>query len=122
VAYARSGAFGPASTWLAEACARWPAGAGQDRYAGPWNRPTASPILLLGNTGDPALPYRDSVAMAHDLARARLLTIDGFGHTEAGNPSRCAVSYEVRYLLTGALPLAGTRCSQDSAPFTGRSG
>jgi hypothetical protein len=122
LAYARSGGFGLASTWLAEPCARWPAEAGQDRYAGPWNRPTASPILLLANTGDPALPYRDSVAMARDLARARLLTIVGYGHTEAGNLSSCAVGYEVRYLVAGDLPPAGTRCSQNSAPFTGRSG
>ena len=30
-----------------EACADWPAAAAQDRYAGPWNRPTASTILVL---------------------------------------------------------------------------
>ena len=89
---------------------------------GPWDRQTASPILLLANTGDPALPYRNSVAMDRDVARARLLTIVGYGHTEAGNPSSCATRYEVRYLLTGALPAARTRCAQDGAPFTGRSG
>ena len=117
LAYARSGAFGPASTWLAEPCARWPAAAGQDRYTGPWKRTTSSPILLLGNTGDPALPYRDSVAMSRDLARARLLTIRGYGHTEAGNPSTCATRYEIRYILTGTLPPAGTVCRQDGTPF-----
>ena len=117
LASARSGAFGPASTWLAEPCAQWPAAAGQDRYVGPWDRPTASPILLLGNTGDPVLPYRDSVAMSRNLARARLLTIRGYGHTEAGNPSTCATRYEVRYILTGALPPAGAVCRQDATPF-----
>jgi pimeloyl-ACP methyl ester carboxylesterase len=117
LAYARSGAFGLFWTWLAEPCAAWPPAAGQDRYAGPWNRPTASPILLLGNTGDPALPYQDSVAMSHDLARARLLTVDGFGHTEAGNPSTCATGYEIRYLLTGTLPPAGAVCRPDAVPF-----
>ena len=82
----------------------WPAAAAQDRYSGPWNRPTASTILVLGNTGDPNLPYQDSVAMSRDLAHARLLTVDGYGHTEAGNLSTCATDYEIRYLLTGALP------------------
>jgi pimeloyl-ACP methyl ester carboxylesterase len=117
LAHARSGGLGSYWTWLEEPCAAWPAAAGQDRYAGPWNRRTATPILLIGNTGDPVLPYRDSVAMSHDLARARLLTVDGYGHTEAGNPSTCATDYETRYLLTGALPPAGTACPEDAPPF-----
>ena len=119
LAYARSGGFGLQWAWNSEACADWPAAAAQDRYAGPWNRPTASTILVLGNTGDPVLPYRDSVAMSRDLARARLLTVDGYGHTEAANPSTCATDDEIRYLLTGALPPAGTVCQQNATPFPG---
>lgn len=38
--------------------------------------------------------------MTRDLARARLLTIDGFGHTELPNPSACAIGYEVGRMLT----------------------
>jgi hypothetical protein len=97
--------------------ARWPHAAGQDRYAGPRNRRTASPILVIGNTGDPATSYQDSVAMSRDLARARLLTVDGFGHTEFANPSTCATSDEIRYLTAGALPPAGTVCKQNGTPF-----
>jgi pimeloyl-ACP methyl ester carboxylesterase len=118
-AYAHSGAFGLQSAWRLEACADWPAAAAQDRYSGPWNRPTASTILVLGNTGDPVLPHQDSVAMARDLARARLLTVDGYGHTEAANPSTCATGYEIRYLFTGALPPPGTVCEQNATPFPG---
>ena len=118
-AYTRSGAFGPDQTWITEACADWPAAAAQDRYSGPWNRPTASTILLIGNTGDPVLPLRDSVAMSRDLARARLLTVDEYGHTEVGNPDTCATDYEIRYLLTGALPTPRTVCEQNAAPFPG---
>ena len=116
-AYARSGAFGLEQPWKTEACADWPAAAAQDRYSGPWNRPTASTILILGNTGDPFTPYQNSVAMSRDLARARLLTVDGYGHTEAGNQSACATNYEVRYLLTGALPPPGTVCKENATPF-----
>ena len=118
-AYTRSGAFGPDQTWFLVACADWPAAAAQDRYSGPWNRPTASTMLLLGNTGDPVLPYQDSVAMSRDLARARLLTVDEYGHTEIGNPDTCATDYEIRYLLTGALPRPRTVCKQHAAPFPG---
>ena len=117
LAFARSGAFGPLFAWMHEPCAMWPRAAAQDRYTGPWNRPTANPILLLGNTVDPATPYSNSVALAGDLARARLLTIDGYGHTEFANPSTCAENSEVRYLTTGALPPAGTVCRQDGTPF-----
>jgi pimeloyl-ACP methyl ester carboxylesterase len=117
-AAARSGAAGPIWSWFSEPCAGWP-GRSQDRYQGPWNRPTAHPILVIGNTGDPATPYWDSVAMSRLLARARLLTVDGFGHTELLNPSTCATAYEMRYLLTGALPPAGTVCPQNGQPFPG---
>jgi hypothetical protein len=55
--------------------------------------------------------------MAHDLARARLLTIRGYGHTEISNPSTCATNYELSYLQTGTLPPPGTICQQDAAPF-----
>jgi hypothetical protein len=116
LADARAGGFGLEWTW-AEECADWPDGGAPDRYTGPWNRPTATTILLLGNTGDPALPYQDSVAMSRDLGRARLLTIDGNGHTEFANPSSCAIGYETRYLMTGALPAAGTVCAENAVPF-----
>jgi hypothetical protein len=74
-------------------------------------------LLVVGNTTDPSTPYRDAVAMTRDLARARLLTVDGYGHTEKLNPTSCAAAYETRYLLTGALPAAGTVCRQDKTPF-----
>ena len=116
-AAARSGAVGRYWAWLAEPCAHWPAAASRDRYAGPWNRPTAHAVLVVGNTGDPATPYRDSIAMSHELARSRLLTIDGYGHTELANPSNCAARYETRYLLYGALPPPGAVCRQNTTPF-----
>ena len=119
-AYTRSGPFGLEETWNAEACANWPAAAAQDRYSGPWNRPTATTILVLGNTGDPNTPYQGSVAMSRDLARARLLTVDGYGHTESSNPSACATNYEIRYLLTGALPPPRTVCKENATPFPAR--
>jgi hypothetical protein len=100
-------------------CASWPARAA-DRYAGPWNRPTANPILVVGNTGDPATASRGSVRMARLLARGRLLTVRGFGHTELLNPSRCVARREVAYFVSGELPPSGTVCRQDTAPFARR--
>jgi pimeloyl-ACP methyl ester carboxylesterase len=117
LATARSGGWGLAWLWGDEPCARWPGNGARDRYTGPWNRRTAHTILLLGNTGDTVLPYRGALAMEHDLARARLLTVRGYGHTETSNPSTCAMNYELSYLQTGALPKAGTVCREDASPF-----
>jgi pimeloyl-ACP methyl ester carboxylesterase len=116
-AAARFGGFGALATWIDEPCAQWPGNGAQDRYTGPWNRPTANPILVFGNSGDVAVNYRDSVAAARDLGDARLLTINQFGHTEILNPDTCATNYEVSYMLTGALPPVGTVCQADSTPF-----
>lgn len=116
-AAARFGGFGASATWADEPCAQWPGNGSQDRYTGVWNRPTTNPVLVLGNTGDVAVNYKDSVAAARDLGNARLLTISQFGHTEALNPSTCAASYEVSYMLTGALPPVGTVCQADASPF-----
>jgi hypothetical protein len=117
-AQARSGPFGLLDVWTDEICAAWPRASGEDRYAGPWNRRTASTILVVGNTGDPTTAYQNSVAMARDLGRARLLTVDGFGHTEFFNPSACASRYEFRYLVTGELPPRGAVCQQTVKPFS----
>jgi hypothetical protein len=113
----RYGGFGELAAWEEAPCAYWPAATDQDRYTGPWNRTTATTILVIGNTGDPVTPYQGSVAMARDLARARLLTVHGFGHTEFFNPSECASNYESSYLLTGKLPPRGTVCPQSVQPF-----
>jgi hypothetical protein len=50
--------------------------------------------------------------MSRELARARLLTIDGYGHTAASNPSTCATDYEIGYMLTGTLPPPGPSASR----------
>jgi pimeloyl-ACP methyl ester carboxylesterase len=117
LADARAGGFGLYWAWSEEVCANWPGSAGQDVYTGPWNRWTANPILVIGVTGDPVTPYSGSIAMARDLARGRLLTVDGYGHTEFANPSTCAAIDEINYLTTGALPAAGSVCQQDGTPF-----
>jgi pimeloyl-ACP methyl ester carboxylesterase len=117
LAYARAGDVGPAWTWNDEQCAEWPATAA-DRYVGPWDRPTAHPILVIGNTFDPATRYEGAVAMANLLAHARLLTVDGYGHSILRNPSTCAHDHVSRYFIDGTLPPEGTVCPQDQPPFT----
>jgi pimeloyl-ACP methyl ester carboxylesterase len=112
----RSGAAGRNKSWASEPCGSWPATAA-DRYAGPWDRHTANPLLVIGNTHDPNTPYRSAEAMTRQLARARLLTVDGYGHTELNNPSTCANYWTSRYLIAKTLPPQGKKCEQDLKPF-----
>lgn len=116
-ATARSGVVGPVWAWGSEGCSQWPILAPQ-RYTGPWNHATA-PILVVGTTGDAITPYRDAVAMSHDLAHARLLTVHGYGDATLFNHSGCADTIEGDYFVTGALPRPGTVCQQDHSPFAG---
>lgn len=115
-AAARAGDTGRYWIWASAGCASWPAVA-EDRYRGPWNKPTANPILVVGNTYDPSTPLSAAQAMAKELANARLLTHDAVGHTALFNPSGCVNSHASRYLIDGALPPTGTRCQQDAPPF-----
>ena len=115
-AYRRSGAAGLYWWWAAEPCVDWPARAA-DRYQGPWNHRTARPVLVIGNTHDPATPYQGAVALARQLARARLVTVDGYGHTALANPSACVDRYLIRYFTSGSLPPKGARCKQSQQPF-----
>jgi pimeloyl-ACP methyl ester carboxylesterase len=112
----RSGVIGLPDLWsLDEPCATWPVH-GQDTYNGPWNART-SPILVIGNTTDPFIPLRDTVAMTRQLGNARLLVVHGYGHTALLNPSTCASTYMTAYFRTGALPPKGTVCGQNLPPF-----
>jgi pimeloyl-ACP methyl ester carboxylesterase len=112
----RSGVVGPYWTWDYEPCSTWPVRSA-DRYAGPWNHRTANPVLVIGNTFDPATPLRGAQVMARELARARLLTMDGYGHTALLNPSSCVNRHVARYFINATLPPRGTRCQQDDRPF-----
>lgn len=114
----RYGVLGPYWTWVASGCSQWRARAA-DPYTGPWNKRTMAPILLIGNTYDPATPLSSARAMHRDLKRSRLLIMRGYGHTALMNPSRCINRKVTRYFLEGTLPADGTRCDQDDPPFAG---
>jgi pimeloyl-ACP methyl ester carboxylesterase len=114
----RSGVVGPFWAWDYEPCSTWPVRSAH-RYTGRWDHRTASPVLVIGNTFDPATPHRGAVAMTRALARARLLTMEGYGHTALLNPSACVNRHESRYFIAGALPPKGARCAQDGSPFGG---
>jgi pimeloyl-ACP methyl ester carboxylesterase len=113
--YARAGL----SPWpLVASCVGWTARAA-NAYLGPWNNSTPGPVLVIGNTFDPATPLSGSVRLVQELADARLLVVNGFGHTVLINPSTCAQDYIADYLINGLTPPLGATCTQDRTPFPG---
>ncbi|WP_073947230.1 alpha/beta hydrolase [Streptomyces kebangsaanensis] len=104
--------FGAFLAWdTAGWCHDWPV-AGQ--YDTPQvSAPGAAPILLVGNTGDPATPYEGARRMADELGKGVgvELTWKGEGHGAYGNGSDCVDSTVNAYLLHGRVPKDGKVCS-----------
>ncbi|MEV7286864.1 alpha/beta hydrolase [Streptomyces sp. NPDC093252] len=101
--------FGEGFAWSALNCAYWP--------VAPTGEPHrieargAAPIVVVGTTRDPATPYRWAQSLSRQLTSARLLTYDGDGHTAYGRGSACVDRTINDYLVRGAAPKKGKRCS-----------
>ena len=80
--------YGPVIFWWRWAmCAQWPARSA-DRYTGPWNAKTRTPILVIGTDHDPNTPYANARHVARLFGNAVLLTHDGYSHTSARGSQR----------------------------------
>ena len=110
--------FGASWAYISQACATWP-GRDADRYAGPFNRKTSAPLLLVNSRFDAASSYERARRVERTLGSARLLTIEGAGHTQATIDSPCADRAIERYLIAGELPAPGAVCADQPDPFTG---
>jgi hypothetical protein len=63
----------------AHQCHLWPYRA-KERYAGPFNKTLKNPILVVGNTDDPATPFKDAKGVADMLGdSATLVQQNGYG-------------------------------------------
>ncbi|WP_131738653.1 alpha/beta hydrolase [Actinomadura roseirufa] len=106
---AASPVFGPALAWSLLQCTGWPV-AGDDA-ARETAAPSAAPILVVGNTGDPATPYAWAPALTRELGgKAALLTLRGEGHGAYDTGDPCVQRAVDAYLLEGTVPAPGTTC------------
>ncbi|MET8245633.1 alpha/beta hydrolase [Streptomyces sp. NPDC005202] len=104
--------FGDFMGWdTAGWCHDWP-------VAGQYDTPEvsasgAAPILVVGNTGDPATPYEGARKMVDELGKGVgvELTWKGEGHGAYGSGSDCVDSTVNAYLLKGTVPKDGKVCS-----------
>ncbi|MFE3224487.1 alpha/beta hydrolase [Nocardia sp. NPDC059228] len=108
-------AFGRLGVFDAMTCAYWPQTAVRP-YLGPWDRPTA-PILVINSRNDPATPLAGAAAGAAELSDARLLVVEGAGHSSMYVRSTCSEAAKRDYLIAGTLPADRATCPIDGNPF-----
>ncbi|MGZ4681581.1 MAG: alpha/beta hydrolase [Acidimicrobiales bacterium] len=104
---AASPRFGAAIANEVLPCAFWPAPVTQQPHT--VTAEGSPPIVVIGNTGDPATPYGQAEDVARHLQHGVLVTVDARGHTSGGN-SPCASSIVQRYLVDLATPPADSLC------------
>jgi hypothetical protein len=102
--------------WEWAPCASWTV-RDADRYTGPWDAKTRSPVLVIGTRYDPNTGYANAKRVAGLLGNAVLLTHEGYGHLSFKDPSACVERAESAYLVYVKTPLRGTVCKSDHQPF-----
>ncbi|MEU9253957.1 alpha/beta hydrolase [Streptomyces sp. NPDC048270] len=113
---AASPVFGDFLGWAMMGCTDWP-------VAGAWETPDVSapgsaPILVIGNTGDPATPYEGARRMVERLGPGVgvELTYKGEGHGAYNSGDTCVQDAVNAYLIEGKKPAAGTVCTAKADP------
>jgi pimeloyl-ACP methyl ester carboxylesterase len=87
-----------------------------DALRGPWKNTVQAPVLVFGTRHDPATPYEATRPYADLYPDARMVTVEGWGHTTIGQ-STCADQYVTDYLTELKAPADGATCTQDRKPF-----
>ncbi|GAA3502211.1 alpha/beta fold hydrolase [Streptomyces prasinosporus] len=108
---AASELFGDYLAWGLVGCTDWAVPGAADHPE--VSAPGAAPILVIGNTGDPATPYEGARRMARALGEGVgvELTYRGQGHGAYTGGNRCVRDTVDGYLLDGKVPADGTVCS-----------
>ncbi|KAF3762102.1 hypothetical protein M406DRAFT_53336, partial [Cryphonectria parasitica EP155] len=115
--YGISAIFGDGSDQINMPCAQWLIEP-KERYNGGFDVDTANPVLILGNTWDPATPLASARNVSSGFNGSVVLEIHGYGHTSLAAPSRCTVEHTVAYWSNLTMPENGTVCELDAKPYT----
>ncbi|MFC9908649.1 alpha/beta hydrolase [Streptomyces sp. NPDC127197] len=108
---AASALFGDFLAWSMLSCTDWAVQGAADHPD--VSAPGAAPILVVGNTGDPATPYEGARKMVQALGNGVgvELTYRGQGHGAYDSKNKCVQGAVNAYLLDGKVPAVGTVCS-----------
>ncbi|MCX4883440.1 MULTISPECIES: alpha/beta hydrolase [unclassified Streptomyces] len=103
--------FGDFLAWSMAGCTDWAVAGAADHPD--VSAPGAAPILVVGNTGDPATPYEGAKKMVDALGRGVgvELTYKGQGHGAYDSKNKCVQAAVNGYLLDGKVPPAGIVCA-----------
>ncbi|MGW1945122.1 alpha/beta hydrolase [Streptomyces sp. NPDC001940] len=107
---AASPLFGDYLAWGMLSCTDWAVPGAADHPD--VSAPGSAPILVVGNTGDPATPYEGARKMVDALGKGVgvELTYEGQGHGSYDSGNKCVRGAVDGYLLNGTVPPAGTVC------------
>ncbi|MFF7473816.1 alpha/beta fold hydrolase [Streptomyces sp. NPDC008092] len=108
---AASPLFGDYLAWGMVSCTNWAVPGAADHPD--VSAPGAAPILVVGNTGDPATPYEGAKKMVDALGKGVgvELTYKGQGHGAYDSKNKCVQGAVNGYLLEGTVPKAGAVCT-----------
>ncbi|MFI1963964.1 alpha/beta hydrolase [Streptomyces pathocidini] len=103
--------FGEFLAWGLLQCTDWPVKGASDRLD--VSAKGSAPIVVVGNTGDPATPYEGARRMADRLGKGVgvEVTNKGEGHGSYGNGT-CVTAAVDAYLLDGKAPSDGLVCTR----------
>jgi hypothetical protein len=103
--------FGDAMARSLTTCTGWPSTTNTDTPH--VNAPHSAPILVIGNTGDPATPYQGAHNMAHALGDGIgiNITLTGQGHGGYTSNNTCLTNLVNHYLLNNTTPPNNTTCT-----------
>ncbi|MFG2192989.1 alpha/beta hydrolase [Streptomyces sp. NPDC048639] len=103
--------FGDFLAWGLQQCTDWPVDGGTESLD--VSAKGSAPIVVVGNTGDPATPYEGARRMAQGLGKGVGIEVTnkGEGHGAYGNGT-CVTDAVDRYLLDGTVPKSGTVCTR----------
>jgi hypothetical protein len=107
--------FGRYRAWIGAPCEFMPV-QDNDAVAGPWDLSVKTPVLVFGTRHDPATPYDATRPFADMFPDARMVTLNGWGHTTLLQ-SACADAMVTSYLVGLKSPVDGAVCQPDRQPF-----
>ncbi|MFD8870889.1 alpha/beta hydrolase [Streptomyces sp. NPDC059590] len=105
--------FGEFLAWGMLSCMDWPV-TGKTEHP-EVSAPGSAPILVVGNTGDPATPYEGARKMVQELGKGVGVELtnkgEGHGAYNGGGGNTCTTKTVNDYLLNGKVPADGKVCS-----------
>ncbi|KAL0579553.1 hypothetical protein V5O48_002482 [Marasmius crinis-equi] len=99
------------------ACNGWSPEIPKAQFRGPITGNTSFPMLIIGNTADPATPLAAAKKVSERFSGSVLLTQDSPGHCSVSAPSACTAQIVREYFVNGILPKEGTVCPMTVSLF-----